>query len=349
MPRSHGVLKVEVWEAASEFRRLPLAGQWAYAMLISQPQINNLGVLPYVPEKWWRFAYGLDRSGLDQLLDLLEQRRYTITDVETGELLVRTFIRHDGVWKVPKLVTNARRLWRETESPRIRGYLADRHPWLLDDRWNKEKIEKHEVAARPPETPLDTPTDTGTDTPSVTPTAERGSDTPNRTGIPTRARARDGLPQGLPQPQGQGRNEGPTQQQHAANGAAAAETSDRLRALGLDAGELLTYHPADHIDAWLDLAATEAHTNPAAFVLTGLNSGQVPSPRRSSPDAGKTRARDEPDYEAKALELFERTHDREQVADWLAGLTRLSPPERDRILVAVVGVSDTVDDEPDLG
>jgi hypothetical protein len=55
-----------------------------------------------------------------------------------------------------------------------------------------------------------------------------------------------------------------------------------------------------------------------------------------------------PDWEAKARELFERTGDREQVADWLAGLTQVMVPERERILVAVAGPVAVDDDEPDL-
>lgn len=190
MPRSHGVIKSEVWEVGSDFRRLlGLDAQWAFAMLISQPQINNLGVLPYVPERWSRLAVDLDRSRLGAALTALEELRYTITDLDTGELLVRTFIRHDAVWKQPRLVTNARRLIREVESEPIRAFLIDRHPWLVEDAWTPAKITKHETTQRPPETPSVTPLDT----PLAEPLSGGVSD--------PRARVRVGL--GLPLPLGQ--------------------------------------------------------------------------------------------------------------------------------------------------
>jgi len=200
MARSHGVIKVEVWEPRSDFRRLGIDGQWAYTMLISQPQINNLGILPYVPEKWARLAEDLDRERLDQALAALEHDRYTITDTDTGELLVRTFIRHDAVWKQPRLVTNARRLYRELESQTIADHLADRHPWLVEDGWSPEKIAKHENRKPRRETPSETPLDTPSETPLAKP-GENTSEKPLSEGVsPLRAHAQDGLglPLGLP-------------------------------------------------------------------------------------------------------------------------------------------------------
>lgn len=149
MPRSHGIIHVAVWEVGSGFRANTLDAQWAYEMLISQPAINNLGLLPYTPEKWWRFAADLTVERLQEALTALEDDRMTITDPSTGELLVRTFIKHDGIWKHSKLVMNARKLIREVESERIRDYILDRHPWLLDDGWNQSKIEGHETGKKP--------------------------------------------------------------------------------------------------------------------------------------------------------------------------------------------------------
>jgi hypothetical protein len=215
MPRSHGVIKVTVWEVGSDFRQLPLDGQWAYEMLISQPQINNLGLLPYNPEKWWRFADDLTAVRLHQALTVLEQAAMTVTDPDTGELLVRTFIKHDRIWKQPKLVTNARKLIREVESERIRAYLLDRHPWLTDETWKQDRIERHESGVkqirRPTTEPLSTPVETRNGkglTEGVTEPLTEGEHEGVTEGLPEgvsegvsppRARAQDGLPLPLPQ------------------------------------------------------------------------------------------------------------------------------------------------------
>jgi hypothetical protein len=104
--------------------------------------------------------------------------------------------------------------------------------------------------------------------------------------------------------------------------AAAADTIERLQALGIDP---TTVTNLDHAAAWLDVAEHEAQRNPAGFVITGLATGQPPSPRSEPPAA-------EPSLLDKARGLYDRTHDREAVDDWLAGITRLTPTDRERIL-----------------
>lgn len=183
MARSHGVLKTTVWDVGSDFRSLTVSAQWCYAMLISQPEINNCGVLPYKPEKWVRLANGLTLHSLTVALDELEQARFVVVDVTTGELLVRTFIKHDKVWSQPKLVTNARKLIRAIESDQIRDYLSSRHPWLIE-QWDRRRIETFETdRAQAPE-PVDEP----------------GEETPTETGIPGKgypSRARPGAGAGV--------------------------------------------------------------------------------------------------------------------------------------------------------
>lgn len=170
MARSYGALKTSVWEPGSDLRELEPLPQWAYMMLISQPQISNLGVLAYTPEKWCRFAFGLTAAALERAIGELEEQGFVIVDRDAGELLVRTFIKHDKVWSQPKLVTNARRLIREVESEQIRNVLVRRHPWLIDERSTKDEIAAFEESA---ETPSDRGIERASDTP-ISPRAGAG-------------------------------------------------------------------------------------------------------------------------------------------------------------------------------
>lgn len=147
MARSHGILKTTIWEATSEFRQLTLNGQWCYAMLVSQPQINNCGAVPYVPEKWVRFANGLDRDTLNQSLLELRARLFIVVDEDTGELLVRTFIKHDRIWKQPNLITAARREYAAIESQLLREILLHQHPWLTTST-TAEAVKKTEETSK---------------------------------------------------------------------------------------------------------------------------------------------------------------------------------------------------------
>lgn len=207
MARSHGVLKVSVWEPGNDFRALTLDAQWAYMMLISQPQISNLGVLPYTPEKWARVSAGLTLTRVDLAVAELEQHRYVIVDVDAAELLIRTFVKHDKVWSQWQLVPNARKLMRELESEPIRVYLTQRHPWLVEDwtvgcvstdRRERLQFEMHAIKAfeldsqhetslaAPKKTPvgrgLNTPLPAAEKTPPDTPLSE-GEKTPVERGV----------------------------------------------------------------------------------------------------------------------------------------------------------------------
>lgn len=181
MARSYGVLKPSLWEPGSDFRQLDRGVQWTYEMLISQPQISNLGLLDYTPERWARLAADLTAGQLERDIEELARHGYVILDLDTGELLIRTFVKHDKVWAQPKLVTNCRRLIREVESEPIRSYLVQRHPWLVDNTFDKAQILAWET---PSDTPIETPSGTPFQRPPETP-IERGFDTH----IPPRARA----------------------------------------------------------------------------------------------------------------------------------------------------------------
>jgi hypothetical protein len=130
--RSHGIVKTEIWDIGSDFRQLSLPAQWGYVMLLSQPQITNCGVQPYKPSRWVKLSAGLDAGQLDAALTELRQYLYVVIDLETDEILVRTFIKHDRIWKQPNLVISAQRELRAIDSDLIRQVLAQQYPWLAD-------------------------------------------------------------------------------------------------------------------------------------------------------------------------------------------------------------------------
>lgn len=194
MARTNALVKCSIWDRESNFRALTRAGQRVYLLVLSQPLINNCGIVPYVPERWWRMAADDNRDDFDQALAELTRERYVIVDEETGELLVRTFIRHDRIEGQPNLIKAAWREWRAIESDTLRALLAEMHPWLAQDDLTRAVAQARANAE-----------DTTTETPSATPSertstrrgSERGSGTPPR----TRARPRPRTPTPSPTPE----------------------------------------------------------------------------------------------------------------------------------------------------
>ncbi len=152
MARKHGVVKVEVWEPGSGFRALNKDPQRAYILLLSQPSINNVGVLDYTPERWAMYAADDTLRALKKALRALIVSRFCVVDERTRELLVRTFIKHDRIGEQPNLVKSARKQFREVESATIRECLRSTYPWLTG-----QSPAPCEEGGEPPEEPLPEP------------------------------------------------------------------------------------------------------------------------------------------------------------------------------------------------
>jgi hypothetical protein len=183
MARGHGRILTSIWEDA-DFLALDERGQRLYLFLISQPNLNHAGLLPLTLRRWSRKAHGLTSAELEKTLQALEAARFIVMDDDTEELLIRSFVRNDGVWKQPKVMGAMVSGALEISSWSLRNALlaeVDRIPMdELSDAPGargvsiREQVAEHITALRkafgnpPPD-----PTGRGSVTPSVTP-----SDTP---------------------------------------------------------------------------------------------------------------------------------------------------------------------------
>ncbi|MER5312729.1 hypothetical protein ABT034_33710 [Streptomyces sp. NPDC002773] len=103
MARGHGRILTSIWEDA-DFLTLDEREQRLYLFLISQPNLNHAGLLDLTLRRWSRKARGLTSAELEKLLQSLEGARFIVMDEDTEELLIRSFVRNDGVWRMPKVM-----------------------------------------------------------------------------------------------------------------------------------------------------------------------------------------------------------------------------------------------------
>lgn len=130
MARTHARIQSEIWNDR-DWRALSRDAQWAYMLLLSQPQMNNCGVLPLVPRRWSGLAAETTSEDIFAVIDELEQARFVASDRDTEELLIRTFIRHDRIERQPNLVTSAKRQFAEVQSSALREALRAENPHLF--------------------------------------------------------------------------------------------------------------------------------------------------------------------------------------------------------------------------
>ncbi|WP_202977681.1 hypothetical protein, partial [Streptomyces sp. E5N298] len=103
MARGHGRILTSIWDDA-DFLALDERHQRLYLFLISQPNLNHAGLLDLTLRRWSRKARGLTSAELEKTLHGLEDARFIVMDEDTEELLIRSFVRNDGVWKQPKVM-----------------------------------------------------------------------------------------------------------------------------------------------------------------------------------------------------------------------------------------------------
>ncbi|WP_405699136.1 hypothetical protein OG209_05425 [Streptomyces sp. NBC_01383] len=191
MARGHGRILTSIWED-TDFLALDEPEQRLYLFLISQPNLNHAGLLDLTLRRWSRKARGLTVAELEKRIGVLEAARFVVVDDDTEELLIRSFVRNDGVWRMPKVMGAMVSGALEISSWRLRRVLLaemDRIPLneLSDEPGSRGISIRQQVAdhiadlrkgfGSPPTDPNGRGSVTPSDTPSGTP-----SDTPDEGG-----------------------------------------------------------------------------------------------------------------------------------------------------------------------
>lgn len=133
MARGHGRILTSIWEDG-DFLDLEPVEQRLYLFLISQPNLNHAGLLDLTLRRWARKARGLTSADLEKLLQTLDASRFIVMDEDTEELLIRSFIRNDGVWRMPKVMGAAVSGALEISSKRLQqAVLAEMERIPLDE------------------------------------------------------------------------------------------------------------------------------------------------------------------------------------------------------------------------
>lgn len=130
MARAFGRILSSIWDD-EDFLALDPCQQRLYMFLLSQPNLNHAGLLPLTFKRWSDTAHGLTAAKIRDDLIILEQARFIVLDFDREELLVRSLVRRDDVWKAPRvmgaMVSNA----MEIRSRKLRAVLlseVDRLP-----------------------------------------------------------------------------------------------------------------------------------------------------------------------------------------------------------------------------
>lgn len=123
MARDHARIDVHIW-ADEDWKALSPLAKLLYLQLISQPRLSYAGLLDLAVKRWARAHPDMSISELRAALSELDNARFVVVDQDTEEVLVRTYIRNDGLYKQPQVLAAAVRVAFDIESTILRTALA---------------------------------------------------------------------------------------------------------------------------------------------------------------------------------------------------------------------------------
>ncbi|MEV8610212.1 hypothetical protein AB0383_20185 [Amycolatopsis sp. NPDC051373] len=153
MAREHARIMLAIW-SDEHFCERSKGAQWMYFVLLSQRGLNHAGVLPMTLSRWSRCARNTTVDDVKAYLRELSDNDYLVIDAETEEVLIRSFIRNDGVSKQPNVLKAAFRHAGEVQSRKIREVLADELRKVGLDVANRVADELSPMASGSPSEPL---------------------------------------------------------------------------------------------------------------------------------------------------------------------------------------------------
>lgn len=132
MARDHARIQVDIW-GDEDFRALPVQAQSTYLTVVSQPRLSYCGVLDYFPGRLAALSSDGTESKVKAAVKVLERARFVVVDRGTQELLVRTYIKHDGVMQRPNMGKAMGRALANVVSDKIRAVIRSELARLHDE------------------------------------------------------------------------------------------------------------------------------------------------------------------------------------------------------------------------
>lgn len=123
MAREKASINISIWGDA-DFRKLTASAQSLYFKLMSHPKLDYCGVVEFHPGRL--AAMTLEQTPDDVIVAAqeLSDNFWCVFDQSTDEVMVRGFLRHDGVLLQPRLVVSATKDYAAIASNKIRAVVV---------------------------------------------------------------------------------------------------------------------------------------------------------------------------------------------------------------------------------
>ncbi|WFN94151.1 MULTISPECIES: hypothetical protein [Gordonia] len=144
MARDYAQIRLDIW-GDDEWRKLTPGAQHLYFALLTSPTMTYCGVVDWRPGRIAAGAAGWSamavRAAAAELIDGL----FIVVDEDTEEALIRSFVKHDGLLRNPKVSVSMANAFAAVASSTLRGVIVHQLHRLRDAQpdlkaWGVEKV-----------------------------------------------------------------------------------------------------------------------------------------------------------------------------------------------------------------
>lgn len=146
MPRDHTRVNIDIW-GDDEFRDLPVDAQNLYWRLWTSPERTYCGSHEWRPAKLVQSAGDWTMPRILAAAAILSERLFLIIDTDTEECLLRSWIKHDGLWKTPNMAVSMANARAALGSKTLRGVIVHEVKKLVEAEpkqggWTRDEVKK---------------------------------------------------------------------------------------------------------------------------------------------------------------------------------------------------------------
>lgn len=123
MARDRANIYTDIW-ASGEWRVLSMPAQWLYFALLTSPTLSYAGVADWRAGRLAALTELASAEVVNAAGSELMHKHFVLVDESTEEVLVRSFIKHDGLLKQPKLTVSMCKAFAAVASQPIREVIA---------------------------------------------------------------------------------------------------------------------------------------------------------------------------------------------------------------------------------
>lgn len=124
MANDHARIRRDIW-ADTDWRRLTSSAQWLYVHLLTNRTLTFVGIADWRPNRIAALTADLTASDVDLFAGELIRERFILPDLETEEVLIRSWVKHDGLLRSPNMTKALIKAHEGTASNVLRAVVID--------------------------------------------------------------------------------------------------------------------------------------------------------------------------------------------------------------------------------